>query len=273
MGPERAIARPRHAPRRLPRPHQAHREVPSRPPAEELGAPVRRAEPHRHPARKVQEPPLPPARAHADQARRPLPQPLPLVQTRRHGPTFAEPEETITTRPSRICIACDALVDANWQTPLAPIGTPAQRRPRPRHRLGVGAGTPVPSDPSRAPRPGPAAGLMTSEIELAGGGRTGGVAPASLAPLLERGVCHGRRGRSVPGFGRVCQLAFDASANWHEPRWRFRRGRPARPEKRRPAGPDGPAGPVRHLVAIRARRPSSPPGSKGEAAAGAGCAT
>ena len=68
----RARRAPRHAPRRLPRPHQARREVPPRPPRQELRAPMGRAEPHRHPAGKVQRP------------RSPCPGPMQI----RHGGRF-----------------------------------------------------------------------------------------------------------------------------------------------------------------------------------------
>ena len=144
-------APPRQAPRRLPRPHQAQRQVPPRAAGPELRAPVHRAQPHRHPAGKVQLGPLPATRAHADQARRALPQALPLVEGGGHR---GDPRRASARRcgggfvPGGCRGRCWALCRI-WQMRPLPIDTPPPRG-WPAHRSATAPGPPSPRFP--APR-------------------------------------------------------------------------------------------------------------------------
>ncbi len=88
------LPRPSEAPRPRPGPHEGRHEVPPRPASLELGAPMARAQPHRDPVGQVQLRPLPLPPAHAQQARRTVPQPLPLVEGLRHEPSLPDPRPT-----------------------------------------------------------------------------------------------------------------------------------------------------------------------------------
>ena len=74
-----AVRRPPHRPER-------HHQVPPRPAPQPLRIPVRLAEPHGHAERQVQQRPRAVPPAHADRARRRLPQPLTLIERPRHPP-------------------------------------------------------------------------------------------------------------------------------------------------------------------------------------------
>ena len=155
MTVQRPPARDREAPRRLPGPHQAQRQVPPAPPPLELEAPVRRAQPHRHPSRKVQLGPLPVTRAHADQTRRALSQSRALVEALRHGSMLACRGRRIGARVSPEGAGPDKGGDAIGQPPRGqlargrhathpPLSREADPAQRPRH--------PVASWPSPRPR-------------------------------------------------------------------------------------------------------------------------
>lgn len=80
---------PVHASRRPPYVHEAHHQVPARPARHELGAPVRRAQPHAHAVAEIHLPPCPLPCARAQRARRDLAEPLALVGAVCHAASLA----------------------------------------------------------------------------------------------------------------------------------------------------------------------------------------
>ena len=167
-----------------------------------------------------------------------LPQPLPLIQSSSPRTTFAEPEETITTRPSRICerLRRGAMPSG---APPAPIGTPPCARTaspssspgcrRPSHTRHVRSQSRPSAETARRPR----------DIRKgAAGGRTAGAA-SFLDPAPGARCVPGPCGRSVPGYGRCANSSSTPRPIGTRAGWRFRR---SRARALRSAGRRAPAG-------------------------------